>query len=95
MFDLDQFIADCKAALREGEPTRATEEVVTRAVADPAAVIAALGAPRVGRRRSALAGALVLPQPVLRPRHVPPWFVRVRRRLVGQRLRGAAAAGPL
>ena len=48
MFDLDQFIADCKAALREGEPTRATEEVVKRAVADPAAVIAALGEPRFG-----------------------------------------------
>ncbi|MEC7516229.1 MAG: cysteine dioxygenase family protein [Pseudomonadota bacterium] len=48
MFDLDQFIADCKAALREGEPTRAAEEVVKRAVADPAAVIAALGEPRFG-----------------------------------------------
>ena len=35
-------------ALREGEPTRATDEVVKRAVADPAAVIAALGEPRFG-----------------------------------------------
>jgi predicted metal-dependent enzyme (double-stranded beta helix superfamily) len=46
MFDLEQFIADCRAAVREDEGQRAVREVVARAVADPAAVIACLGEPQ-------------------------------------------------
>ena len=46
MFDLDRFIEDCRDAIG-GDPThKAVREVVARAVADPAAVIAGLGEPR-------------------------------------------------
>ncbi len=38
MFDVDQFIDDCLAARREGEPRRAVREVVERAVAAPTTV---------------------------------------------------------
>lgn len=44
MFDLDQFIADCRAALSD-RSTREMREVLRRAVSDPAAVIKALGEP--------------------------------------------------
>ncbi len=44
MFDLDQFIADCRAA--RAADTRHVREVVRRAVSDPAAVLEALGEPK-------------------------------------------------
>src|SRR5215510_3294446 len=44
MFDLDQFIADCRAALPE-KSTRDMSDVVRRAVSEPAAVLKALGEP--------------------------------------------------
>jgi predicted metal-dependent enzyme (double-stranded beta helix superfamily) len=46
MFDLDQFIADCRAALRERASHAAVREVVARAVSDSAAVLKALGEPK-------------------------------------------------
>ncbi len=46
MFDLDQFIADCREALAEGSGHKAVREVVARAVSDPGAVMKALGEPR-------------------------------------------------
>lgn len=46
MFDLDRFIADCRAALAEDAAGKAVREVVARAVADPAGVLAGLGEPR-------------------------------------------------
>jgi len=46
VFDLEQFIADCRAALAEDSSHRGVREVVARAVSDPAAVINALGEPR-------------------------------------------------
>jgi predicted metal-dependent enzyme (double-stranded beta helix superfamily) len=49
VFDLDRFAEDCRAALvqdRGGQ--RALREVVARAVADPGAIVAALGEPRRG-----------------------------------------------
>lgn len=42
MFDLDRFIEECRAAVKEGQP--AVRELVSRAVADPA-VLRALGEP--------------------------------------------------
>src|SRR5262245_17147020 len=45
-FDLDQFIDDVKRAREERDGQRAVEEVLARAVADPAAVLAELGEPR-------------------------------------------------
>jgi hypothetical protein len=46
MFDLDQFTADCRAALAAEKSSRHVREVVTRAVADPASVLRALGEPK-------------------------------------------------
>lgn len=42
MFDIDRFIADCQAAIPDGQP--AIREVVGRTFADPAAVAAAMAA---------------------------------------------------
>jgi predicted metal-dependent enzyme (double-stranded beta helix superfamily) len=46
MFDLDRFIADCRDAVREDETHKAAREVVARAVSEPSAVLAGLGAPQ-------------------------------------------------
>ena len=48
MFDLDQFIADCRAAVAEDATHKLAREVVERAVADPAGVLKALGEPKLG-----------------------------------------------
>jgi predicted metal-dependent enzyme (double-stranded beta helix superfamily) len=45
MFDLDQFIADCRGALAADKSHKLVREVVARAVADPAAVLKTLGEP--------------------------------------------------
>lgn len=45
-FDLDQFISDCKTAIREDASQACVREVVARAVSDRAAVLHALGEPR-------------------------------------------------
>ena len=46
MFDLDQFVADCRAALAEDASHKAVREVVARAVADPGQVLGGLGDPK-------------------------------------------------
>ena len=47
MFDIERFVADCRAALAaERGGGRAVREVVARAVSDPAALTRALGEPR-------------------------------------------------
>ncbi len=46
MFDLDQFIADCTAAVHADHSHKLVGEVVARTVSDPIAVIAGLGEPR-------------------------------------------------
>src|SRR3954452_22887648 len=45
MFDLDRFIEDCRDAVRADPSHRAAREVLARANADPAAILAALGEP--------------------------------------------------
>jgi predicted metal-dependent enzyme (double-stranded beta helix superfamily) len=47
MFDLDQFIADLRAALPE-RSRKAMKEVVARAVSDPASLLRQLGEPQTG-----------------------------------------------
>ena len=47
MFDLDQFIADCRAAVAEDESHKLVREVVARAVSDPASVLRGIGEPRL------------------------------------------------
>lgn len=46
MFDLDQFVAECRSALREDASPKFVREVVARAVSDPAAVLKRLGEPK-------------------------------------------------
>jgi len=46
MFDLDQFIADCRAALAVDKSHKLVREVVAQAVSDPEAVLKHLGEPR-------------------------------------------------
>ncbi len=48
MFDRDQFIADCQAAVADDPTHKAAREVVARAVADPAGVLKGLGEPARG-----------------------------------------------
>ena len=48
MFDVDRFIADCRAALTESSPELAIKELLARAVSTPGEVEAALGIPRQG-----------------------------------------------
>jgi predicted metal-dependent enzyme (double-stranded beta helix superfamily) len=48
MFDLDQFIADCRAAVAEDASHKLVREVVAGAVAEPAAVLKGVGEPRLG-----------------------------------------------
>ncbi len=45
MFDVERFVADCRAARAEDPTHKAVREVLARAVADPGAVLQALGAP--------------------------------------------------
>ena len=49
MFSVEQFIDDCLAAARSEASHRLVHEVVARAFADPAAILAALGAPTGGQ----------------------------------------------
>ena len=46
MFELDQFIADCRAALAADKSHKSVCEVVARAVSDPPAVLKQLGEPK-------------------------------------------------
>jgi predicted metal-dependent enzyme (double-stranded beta helix superfamily) len=46
MFELNQFISDCRAALATDKSHKNVREVVARAVSDPAAVLKGLGEPK-------------------------------------------------
>jgi predicted metal-dependent enzyme (double-stranded beta helix superfamily) len=46
VFDLDEFVADCRAALAVDKSQKHVRDVVARAVSDPASVLEALGEPR-------------------------------------------------
>jgi predicted metal-dependent enzyme (double-stranded beta helix superfamily) len=47
MFDTTQFIAQCREALRAANPCNAVRDILARAVCEPDAIMAALGAPTV------------------------------------------------
>jgi predicted metal-dependent enzyme (double-stranded beta helix superfamily) len=49
MLNVDQFVTDCRAALRQSAPELAVKELLERTVANPSDVEAALGAPREGK----------------------------------------------
>ena len=46
MFELDQFVSDCRTALRQDRPQQAVQEVVRRAVSVPGDVLKAIGEPQ-------------------------------------------------
>jgi predicted metal-dependent enzyme (double-stranded beta helix superfamily) len=48
MFDKEQFVADCRAALDGPQSARNVREVVARAVSDPEGVLRGLGEPKGG-----------------------------------------------
>jgi predicted metal-dependent enzyme (double-stranded beta helix superfamily) len=48
MFDVDQFIADCRSALAADKSHKLVREVVARCVSDPAAILKQLGEPQKG-----------------------------------------------
>ena len=48
MFDTDQFIADCRAAVAETDNHTAVHEIVSRAVSEPDGVLKTLGEPQSG-----------------------------------------------
>ena len=47
-FDLDQFIADCRTAIRQDSSHKFVREVLTRAISDPAEVLRVIGEPTQG-----------------------------------------------
>jgi predicted metal-dependent enzyme (double-stranded beta helix superfamily) len=48
MFDLDQFIADCREAVAEDPSHKLVREIVARAVAEPPSVLKGLGEAKLG-----------------------------------------------
>src|SRR5215831_11552338 len=48
VFDLEQFVSDCRALVRQEHAQPAVREVVARAVSEPSSVIRALGEPTRG-----------------------------------------------
>jgi predicted metal-dependent enzyme (double-stranded beta helix superfamily) len=69
MFDLDQFIADCRASLVEDATHKSVREVVARAVSDPGAVLKGLGEPqRSGIQKIYHSGDLTILNVVWGPR---------------------------
>ena len=49
MFELERFVADCRAAVAEDPSHKTVREIVARAVAAPAEVLKAVGEPRFGQ----------------------------------------------
>jgi predicted metal-dependent enzyme (double-stranded beta helix superfamily) len=52
MFSLEQFVADCRAAVKQDASHKFVREVVARAVSEPAAVLKALGEPTRGEMQT-------------------------------------------
>ena len=48
MFDREQFIADCRSALKGDRASRNVRDVVERAISDPGSVVRQLGDPKPG-----------------------------------------------
>ena len=48
MFDLDQFVADCRQAVSQDSSQKSVREVIARAVSEPTQVVKGLGEPQRG-----------------------------------------------
>ncbi len=82
MFDQEQFVEDCRAALAEDSSHKAVREVVARAVSDPAAMINGLGEPKAGGIQKihntdelTIINVIWGPQMVLKPHNHNMWAV--------------------
>jgi hypothetical protein len=52
MFEVDQFVADCRAAFVEDQTHKAVREILARAVSHPAAVLKGRGEPKCAEVRT-------------------------------------------
>jgi predicted metal-dependent enzyme (double-stranded beta helix superfamily) len=52
MFDLDQFVEDCKAAVRQDPTHKTVQELTARAVANPEQVLPVMGEPKRAEART-------------------------------------------
>src|SRR3974390_1933431 len=69
MFDLDQFVADCRSARRTDCSSKAMGEVIKRTVSDPAGLLKVLGVPdRAGIKELYRASDLTILNVVWAPR---------------------------
>ncbi len=82
MFDRDQFVADCRAAIKDDASHKAAREVVAEAVSDPGAVLKGLGEPeRAGVEKLYHSDELTVlniiwgPRMTLRPHNHEMWAV--------------------
>jgi len=67
--DIDQLIQDCAAAVNDAAPTKAVREILARAVAEPAALLQALGEPeRAGIQRLHVSDELTVLNVIWAPR---------------------------
>jgi len=72
-FEVDHFVADCRAAMAAQSAQELIREIVARAIANPQAVIAALGAPARAELRTLLRSpALTILNVTLAPTMVIP-----------------------
>jgi hypothetical protein len=58
MFDLEQFIAECRTALAADPSHRLVREVVARAVSEPAGVLRGLGEPARAKSKNSITPAI-------------------------------------
>jgi len=82
MFDLERFVEDCRAVQDSGDDQKAIQELLTRAVSDPAAMLKGLGEPkRAGVNKIYNAGNLTIlnlvwgPHMTLLPHNHQMWAV--------------------
>jgi predicted metal-dependent enzyme (double-stranded beta helix superfamily) len=82
MFNVDNFIEDCKLAVTSGDGHKAVQALVERAVSDPSGALAGLGEPeKAGVQRLYVADDLTIlnvlwgPQMVLMPHNHEMWAV--------------------
>lgn len=68
MFDLDRFVADCRAAVAADPSHKLVREIVARAVAEPPAVLKAVGEPKLGHVEALYRGEDVTILNVIWPR---------------------------
>jgi predicted metal-dependent enzyme (double-stranded beta helix superfamily) len=82
MFNKDQFVADCRAAVAADPTSRAVRDVVARAISDPGGLARELGEPKQGGLETLyrspdlmILNVLCRPELVVRPHNHTMWAV--------------------